>query len=45
MSGLDDLRGWTLGGAIQPTMDIYVTQTTFKEIQRVRRTSQLTGSN
>lgn len=35
MSGLDDLRGWTLGGNVQETMDIYVTAATFKEIERV----------
>ncbi|KAF8845359.1 hypothetical protein BDN67DRAFT_987068 [Paxillus ammoniavirescens] len=34
MNGLDDLRGWTLGGAIQQHIDIYVSQTIFKEIQR-----------
>lgn len=34
MNGLDDLRGWTLGGAIQPHIDIYVSQSTFGEVQR-----------
>ncbi|KIK99774.1 hypothetical protein PAXRUDRAFT_822389 [Paxillus rubicundulus Ve08.2h10] len=34
MNGLDDLRGWTLGCAIQQHIDVYVSQTTFKEIQR-----------
>jgi hypothetical protein len=27
-------EGWTLGGAIQKTMDIYCTQSTFQEIER-----------
>lgn len=34
MNGLDDLRGWTLGGAIQTRIDVYVSQTTFHEVQR-----------
>ncbi|KAJ3490481.1 hypothetical protein NLI96_g1414 [Meripilus lineatus] len=34
MNGLDDLRGWTLRGAIQPHVDLYVSQATFKEVQR-----------
>ncbi|PCH33347.1 hypothetical protein WOLCODRAFT_111660 [Wolfiporia cocos MD-104 SS10] len=34
MNGLDDLRGWTLHGAIQPYIDLYVSMATFKEIQR-----------
>ncbi|EIN13400.1 hypothetical protein PUNSTDRAFT_94447 [Punctularia strigosozonata HHB-11173 SS5] len=34
MNGLDDLRAWTLRSAIQPHVDLYVTQTTFKEVQR-----------
>jgi len=34
MNGLDDLRGWTLRGAIQPHVDIYVSQATFGEVQR-----------
>ncbi|KAF8446214.1 beta-lactamase-like protein [Boletus edulis BED1] len=34
MNGLDDLRGWTLGSAIQQHIDVYVSQATFKEIQR-----------
>jgi hypothetical protein len=31
----DNTIGWTLGGAVQETMDIYVTAATFKEIERV----------
>ncbi|KXN81123.1 hypothetical protein AN958_06077 [Leucoagaricus sp. SymC.cos] len=34
MNGLDDLRGWTLNGAIQPSIDVYLTQDTFTEVQR-----------
>ncbi|KZT74906.1 hypothetical protein DAEQUDRAFT_720095 [Daedalea quercina L-15889] len=34
MNGLDDLRGWTLHGAIQPFIDLYVSMNTFKEVQR-----------
>ncbi|KAH7883855.1 beta-lactamase-like protein [Phlebopus sp. FC_14] len=34
MNGLDDLRGWTLGCAIQRHIDVYVSQTTFGEVQR-----------
>ncbi|OJA07623.1 hypothetical protein AZE42_01128 [Rhizopogon vesiculosus] len=34
MNGLDDLRGWTLGGAIQKHIDVYVSQSTFGEVQR-----------
>ncbi|KAG1754993.1 beta-lactamase-like protein [Suillus paluster] len=34
MNGLDDLRGWTLGGAIQTHIDVYVSQSTFGEVQR-----------
>lgn len=34
MNGLDDLRGWTLHGAIQPYVDLYVSMDTFKEVQR-----------
>ncbi|KIJ68691.1 hypothetical protein HYDPIDRAFT_24946 [Hydnomerulius pinastri MD-312] len=34
MNGLDDLRGWTLGSAIQRHIDVYVSQTTFGEVQR-----------
>lgn len=34
MNGLDDLRGWTLHGAIQPYIDVYVSMSTFKEVQR-----------
>lgn len=32
------LAGWTLGGAVQKTMDIYLTQYTFNEIERVGMT-------
>ena len=35
VNGLDDLRGWTLGGAIQSHIDIYLTQTTFVEVNRM----------
>ncbi|KAF9243848.1 beta-lactamase-like protein [Melanogaster broomeanus] len=34
MNGLDDLRGWTLRGAIQRHIDVYASQTTFREVQR-----------
>jgi len=34
MNGLDDLRCWTLRAAIQPHIDIYLTQRTFNEVQR-----------
>jgi hypothetical protein len=34
MNGLDDLRAWTLRGAIQKHIDLYVSQTTFEEVQR-----------
>ncbi|TFY83986.1 hypothetical protein EWM64_g46 [Hericium alpestre] len=34
MNGLDDLRGWTLGGAIQSWIDVYVSKATFTEVQR-----------
>ncbi|TFK36806.1 beta-lactamase-like protein [Crucibulum laeve] len=34
MNGLDDLRGWTLRGAIQSHIDVYVSQETFTEVQR-----------
>lgn len=34
MNGLDDLRGWTLKGAIQPHVDLYVSMHTFREVQR-----------
>ncbi|KAI0374482.1 hypothetical protein BV20DRAFT_961656 [Pilatotrama ljubarskyi] len=34
MNGLDDLRGWTLHGAIQPHIDVYVTDETFREVRR-----------
>ncbi|KAI0628014.1 hypothetical protein C8Q77DRAFT_1151746 [Trametes polyzona] len=32
MNGLDDLRGWTLHGAIQPHVDLYVSLETFQEV-------------
>lgn len=34
MNGLDDLRGWTLNGAIQSHIDVYLSQDTFVEVQR-----------
>ncbi|OCH96706.1 hypothetical protein OBBRIDRAFT_787275 [Obba rivulosa] len=34
MNGLDDLRGWTLHGAIQSHIDVYVSKDTFTEVQR-----------
>ncbi|KAF8559358.1 hypothetical protein OG21DRAFT_1431426 [Imleria badia] len=34
MNGLDDLRGWTLGSAIQQHIDVYVSEATFREVQR-----------
>ncbi|KAF8640384.1 hypothetical protein AX17_000054 [Amanita inopinata Kibby_2008] len=34
VNGLDDLRGWTLRGAIQPYIDVYVSQETYVEVQR-----------
>ncbi|KIM85448.1 hypothetical protein PILCRDRAFT_66638 [Piloderma croceum F 1598] len=34
MNGLDDLRGWTLQGAIQSQIDIYASQATFDEVKR-----------
>ncbi|KZV63129.1 Metallo-hydrolase/oxidoreductase [Peniophora sp. CONT] len=34
MNGLDDLRAWTLRGVIQPHIDVYVSRTTFNEVQR-----------
>ncbi|THH29721.1 hypothetical protein EUX98_g4464 [Antrodiella citrinella] len=34
MNGLDDLRAWTLHSAIQPYVDLYVSQATFVEVQR-----------
>ncbi|TFK76751.1 hypothetical protein BDN72DRAFT_754178 [Pluteus cervinus] len=34
MNGLDDLRGWTLNEAIQSHIDVYVSPTTFVEVQR-----------
>ncbi|KAM5537261.1 hypothetical protein V8D89_008991 [Ganoderma adspersum] len=33
MNGLDDLRGWTLRGAIQPHIDIYLSEETFAEVK------------
>ncbi|GAA6020459.1 hypothetical protein JCM10207_000007 [Rhodosporidiobolus poonsookiae] len=32
--GLDDLRGWTLRGAIQPSIPIYLTQDTFDGVSK-----------
>ncbi|GAA5929362.1 MBL fold metallo-hydrolase [Sporobolomyces koalae] len=32
--GLDDLRGWTLRGHIQPSIPIYCTQDTFDDVSR-----------
>ena len=34
VNGLDDLRGWTLEGVIQPSIDIYLTQQTLADISR-----------
>ena len=34
VNGLDDLRGWTLEGVIQPSIDIYLTQQTLTDISR-----------
>ncbi|KAI8995417.1 beta-lactamase-like protein [Trametes punicea] len=34
MNGLDDLRGWTLHGAIQPYIDVYVSPETYEEVER-----------
>ncbi|KAI1797581.1 beta-lactamase-like protein [Ganoderma leucocontextum] len=33
MNGLDDLRGWTLHGAIQPYVDIYLSKETFEAVK------------
>eukprot|EP01135_Chromosphaera_perkinsii_P004959 Nk52_evm3s307 gene=Nk52_evmTU3s307 len=33
--GLDDLRGWTIHGAIQPTVDVYMDAGTGKLVERV----------
>ncbi|BFZ57005.1 hypothetical protein PYCC9005_004055 [Savitreella phatthalungensis] len=33
--GLDDLRGWTLGRFVQDTVDIYCSQATFVEVERM----------
>ncbi|TRM66020.1 beta-lactamase-like protein [Schizophyllum amplum] len=34
MNGLDDLRAWTLRGRIQPHIDVYCNQDTFREVER-----------
>lgn len=34
VNGLDDLRAWTLSSAIQPYIDIYLSQETLDEVQR-----------
>ncbi|KAF6766506.1 beta-lactamase-like protein [Ephemerocybe angulata] len=34
MNGLDDLRAWTLNNAIQPHIDLYVSEHTYVEVQR-----------
>ncbi|GAA94712.1 hypothetical protein E5Q_01365 [Mixia osmundae IAM 14324] len=34
INGLDDLRGWTLGGVIQSTMDVYCSAMTYGEVKR-----------
>ncbi|EFI28660.1 hypothetical protein CC1G_13686 [Coprinopsis cinerea okayama7 len=34
MNGLDDLRAWTLRGAIQSHIDVYVSADTFSEVKR-----------
>jgi len=34
INGLDDLRGWTLKGAIQSHIEVYVSQATFEEVRR-----------
>jgi phosphoribosyl 1,2-cyclic phosphodiesterase len=39
LNGLDDLRSWTLGGAIQKSLDIYCDEATFKVVSRVSRVS------
>ncbi|KAI0757279.1 beta-lactamase-like protein [Daedaleopsis nitida] len=33
MNGLDDLRGWTLQGAIQPHVDVYLSQDTYEAVK------------
>ncbi|KAH8924897.1 hypothetical protein BT69DRAFT_1318591 [Atractiella rhizophila] len=33
--GLDDLRAWTLGGAIQPSLDVYCDRKTYDALSRV----------
>ncbi|KAF7367264.1 Lactamase-B domain-containing protein [Mycena sanguinolenta] len=34
INGLDDLRAWTLGSRIQPHIDIYVSEETYRNIKR-----------
>lgn len=34
MNGLDDLRGWTLRAAIQQHIDVYVSNETFRDVER-----------
>ncbi|KAF9650717.1 hypothetical protein BDM02DRAFT_3185196 [Thelephora ganbajun] len=34
INGLDDLRAWTLNSAIQPYIDLYVSQATLDEVKR-----------
>ncbi|KAI6134090.1 beta-lactamase-like protein [Pisolithus croceorrhizus] len=34
MNGLDDLRGWTLRAAIQQHIDVYVSNDTFRDVER-----------
>ncbi|BGP58566.1 hypothetical protein JCM8202_002328 [Rhodotorula sphaerocarpa] len=45
--GLDDLRGWTLRGAIQKSIPIYLTQGTFNEVSKafpyLTNAGQVTG--
>jgi phosphoribosyl 1,2-cyclic phosphodiesterase len=35
MLGLDDLRQWTLGGSIQKSVNVYLTESTMKHVQSV----------
>ncbi|GAA6008037.1 MBL fold metallo-hydrolase [Rhodotorula paludigena] len=42
--GLDDLRGWTLRGAIQKSIPIYCTQETFNEVSKAFGYLTNTGS-
>ncbi|KAJ7630519.1 beta-lactamase-like protein [Roridomyces roridus] len=35
VNGLDDLRAWTLGGKIQPHIDLYVSQSTYQDIKQM----------